>query len=58
MIQMRMLAYGKGKVLVESLASVAYEAGITVVNDECPHFSAALFSRANYLLEDAQVRVA
>ena len=55
---MRILAYGKGEVLVESVSSVASKAGIKVITQTCPHFSASLFSRANYLPEDALVRVA
>ena len=55
---MRILAYGKGEVLVESLSGVATKAGIKVIQQTCPHFSASLFSRANYLPEHALVRVA
>ena len=55
MNQMRILAYGKGEVLVESVSSVARAAGIKVVKKTCPHFSAGLFSRANYLPKHALV---
>ena len=55
---MRILAYGKGEVLVESVSSVARAAGIKVVEKTCSHFSAVLFSRANYLPKHALVRVA
>ena len=53
--QVRILAYGKGEKLVESFSGAATAAKIRVVAKTCPHFSANLFSRANYLPEDALV---
>ena len=55
-IQARILAYGKGSVLVASVTEAAEEAGIKVVVEECAHFAANLYSRANYLPADAKVR--
>ena len=52
---MRILAYGKGEKLVESFSGAATAAKIRVVAKTCPHFSASLFSRANYLPDDALV---
>ena len=55
--QLRILAYGKGSVLVASVTEAARLAGIgVVVVEQCAHFAANLFSRANYLPADAKVR--
>ena len=55
MWQVRILAYGKGALLVDSFSGAATAAGIRVVKASCPHFAANMFSRANYLPEDALV---
>lgn len=55
-IKVRILAYGKGSVLVDSVTEAAKEAGIKVVVEECAHFAANLYSRTNYLPADAKVR--
>ena len=53
---MRILAYGKGSVLVDSVTEAAKQAGINVVVEVCAHFAANLFARGNYLPNHALVR--
>ena len=56
-IQVRILAYGQGSVLVDSVTEAARLAGIgVVVVEQCAHFAANLYSRGNYLPGDAKVR--
>eukprot|EP00964_Phaeocystis_antarctica_P155133 scaffold124117_cov60-Phaeocystis_antarctica.AAC.1 len=55
-IQMRILAYGKGSVLVDDVKEAAQKAGITVVVEESEHFAAGLYCRGNFTPAAAQVR--
>ena len=55
-IQMRILAYGKGSVLVEGIKEAAKKAGITVVVEASAHFAASLYCRGTYTPAAAQVR--
>ena len=54
-MQLRILAYGKGSVIVKDVKLAAEEAGIKVVVEECAHFAANLFARGSYTPADAQV---
>lgn len=47
--------HGKGTLLIDSFSGAATAAGITVVVASCPHFAANMFSRLNYLPDDALV---